>query len=168
MNIIFTSPCIYPIIIITIVILIIINIINSKKNNNNNNEKNDIVIEQHVFDGSRLVNPAQRRINIIGTEKRDCNSNLIQCTNTKQCIDKCFEIDKYKPTCSDYGLCIYKSKNATSNICQNGGRITSYFSLGRMMNACICPDTHIGLYCQIPNQMKRADYFPFFDATTTT
>ena len=54
-------------------------------------------------------------------------------------------------------MCIYKNNTKSKTICENGGQIASYFSLGRTITACICPENFIGLFCQIPNEMKPCD-----------
>ena len=114
------------------------------------------------YDGSSLSNQAQKKKkknissvqDLARNRKVDCNSNIIECDHNSDCHSKCIYYYTRKTSCIN-GMCGYK--NNTKSMCENGGQIASYFSLGRTITACICPDNFIGPFCQIPNEMKPSD-----------
>lgn len=121
-------------------------------------EKNIIDVDdnQKVYDGSTLSSPAKKKklypVHFLA-KKVDCHSNVVECNNDSDCQSNCLTYKNHKRKCSN-GLCIY---NNSKTLCENGGQIASYFSFGRIINGCICPESFIGQFCQIPNKMKPGD-----------
>ena len=143
---------------------------NKDNNNNNNNNNNDncrkdgkVVI---LYEGEKLFSLAKKRWlfnnnnnnNSYREKQINCNSNLWECKNNRDCKEKCKRLGYHKIRCIS-GLCRYfeRNNNNSQSICQNGGRVTSTFMLGRFLTSCLCTDNFIGLYCQIPNEMKSLD-----------
>ena len=133
------------------------NYLSNNNDDNNQNKNNNQII---FYDGKKLYHPAKKKLSVLSSKinngtKVDCNTNLIECKVDKDCKSKCLSLPYHKIKCnSSNGLCQYNKKDSKT-LCQNGGQMTSYFSLGRLHNACICPENFIGLYCQIPNEMKQ-------------
>ena len=118
------------------------------KTHNNKNNK----VRHYLLNG---INRTERARPHILSEKVDCNSNIIECETDSSCKNNCIRFDDHRLICLE-GICAYQRNNSL-NVCQNNGQIASYFSFGRMMPACICPDEYIGLFCQTPNEMKRVE-----------
>ena len=94
------------------------------------------------YDGLPLTKLAKKKNNL-PKRRVDCNCNLIECNEDCDCRDWCLPIPIDKPKCMN-GLCVYvRDKNSP---CQNGGQITTYFTIGRVMIGCICNDDYLGRF----------------------
>lgn len=105
------------------------------------------------YEGESLSKRAKRK-NIFFSKKVDCNSRLVECNTNLDCAKSCSPISKKfkREKCLD-GLCVY-ANDSKNTPCENGGQITSYFALGRMIIGCICTDEYVGRFCQVPNSLK--------------
>ena len=84
--------------------------------------------------------------------KIDCNTRLVECNVDSDCQAICFPINENKAFCAqETGFCSYLSSTTP---CLNDGIPINYFSNGRSMTGCVCPQEYVGQYCHIPNMMK--------------
>ena len=152
-------------IIIVIIIIIIYYILtyNINDDDDDDDDYNDNVTTT-LYEGKSLYYPAIKKLQLFNNnnnnnKKRDCNSNLVECKNDTDCKNNCIQITNYQKRVCISGLCQYVKKSSKTPLCQNGGQMTtkmSTFMYGRLITSCICPENYIGLYCQIPNEMKSS------------
>ena len=144
----------YSLVIIIIIIIIIITIIIILTKNN----KNNFIIKDNsrlFYEGKSLSFSAKKRITTTSATNKaplDCNSNIIECSNDKDCQSACLSMPNHLRKCIT-GLCHYRNKHS---LCSNSGQITSTFLYGRLVTACICPEKFIGLFCQTRNEMRSS------------
>lgn len=148
-------------IILLSIVIIIIKIAHKIYKNKIKEEKSITSSSSFFYDGTSLSNPAKKKSKInrrplTSKRKVDCNSNIIECNHNFDCHINCIYYKDHKTKCLN-GLCVYKKQNSKTTLCENGGQIASYFSLGRTITTCICPENFIGPFCQIPNQMKPSE-----------
>ena len=128
-----------------------------KNNENYANAKTKKIV---YYDGLPLTIKAEKIIehfsNLI-----DCRTRLIECNKDSDCQLICLPVqnnqnnnntDSSNFYCSPQsGFCSYYNKNVP---CYNGGKPITFFSKGRNISGCVCPESFIGQYCEIVNMMR--------------
>ena len=117
------------------------------------------------YDGLQLTKKSHKIKQIKNNQSKksvDCNTNILECNSNEDCSSKyCINLLGYDKAVCKTGLCRYvlpaqSSSSATTMLCQNDGILTSFFSYGRNITTCICPDQYIGNFCEITNEMAPA------------
>lgn len=81
----------------------------------------------------------------------NCRTTIVECDEDSDCLNACAGSSNSR--CIE-GFC---ASYDDASFCQNGGIPVSYFNEGDFDYAgCICPETFIGRFCQIENNMLPA------------
>ena len=120
----------------------------SHENINNNYSTGS---EKIIYDGLPMAAPS-KKVWASVSSRMDCNTRLMECNTDSDCQSVCFPINDNKAFCApETGFCSYYS---SKTLCLNDGIPVNYFSNGRSITGCVCPQEYVGRFCHIPNTMK--------------